>query len=47
MAGGDLTEKIHIKSRDEIGDMVISYNEMQRYLNDLVLDLKQDAEKTE
>ena len=32
MAAGDLTEKVNIKSSDEVGDMAQAYNETQKYL---------------
>jgi len=40
IAAGDLTEKVDIKSSDEIGDMANSYRAMQKYLNNLVGQLK-------
>jgi len=43
MATGDLTQKVTIKSSDEIGDMVSSYNDMQKYLSNLVNQLKQNS----
>jgi methyl-accepting chemotaxis protein len=43
MAQGDLTEKIQSRSKDEIGEMVKSYNEMQTYLSTLVTNLKSNA----
>jgi methyl-accepting chemotaxis protein len=43
MANGDLTEKVDITSSDEIGAMAKSYNEMQDYLNKLVVQLKLSA----
>jgi methyl-accepting chemotaxis protein len=43
MAGGDLTQKIKIKSGDEIGVMARAYNEMQTSLNQLVARLKENA----
>jgi methyl-accepting chemotaxis protein len=45
MATGDLTEKVNIKSSDEIGIMAGSYNEMQKYLTNLVAQLKENALK--
>ncbi len=43
MANGDLTEVLKVKSYDEIGIMARSYNEMQKYLIHLVMQLKQNA----
>jgi methyl-accepting chemotaxis protein len=43
MAKGDLTEKVENKSRDEIGEMVRYYNETQTGLNQLVVQLKDNA----
>ncbi|MBN1191365.1 MAG: HAMP domain-containing protein [Dehalococcoidales bacterium] len=43
MAEWDLTEKVKIKSSDEIGDMAKSYNEMRNRLNDLISQLKENA----
>ncbi len=43
MSGGDLTEKVNIKSSDEIGNMSVSYNNVQTYLNGLVSQLKDNA----
>jgi methyl-accepting chemotaxis protein len=40
MAKGDLTEKVVIKTSDETGAMAQAYNETQKYLNDLVAQLK-------
>jgi methyl-accepting chemotaxis protein len=45
IAIGDLTESVSIKSSDEIGDMAKSYNEMRKYLNDLVIGLRENAKK--
>jgi methyl-accepting chemotaxis protein len=44
MATGDLTENVKIKSSDEIGVMCGAYGEMQKYLSDLVYNLKQNAQ---
>jgi methyl-accepting chemotaxis protein len=43
MATGDLTEKVVIKSRDEVGAMAKSYNETQKYLSNLVSQLKSSS----
>ncbi len=43
IAAGDLTHGIAIKSRDELGDMANSYNEMQKQLSTLVAQLKENA----
>jgi methyl-accepting chemotaxis protein len=43
MAGGDLSEKVTVKSKDEIGDMGKAYNEMQSNLSNLITQLKQNA----
>jgi methyl-accepting chemotaxis protein len=43
MSKGDLTEKVVIKSRDELGEMATSYNDTQAYLNTLVSQLKESA----
>jgi methyl-accepting chemotaxis protein len=43
MATGNLTEKVNITSRDEIGEMVNSYNETRNYLNNLVTQFKENA----
>jgi methyl-accepting chemotaxis protein len=43
MAVGDLTEKVAIKSSDEIGTMAEAYGEMQNYLANLVASLKENA----
>ncbi len=43
MAAGDLTEKIVVKSMDEVGDMARAYNDTQKYLSDLVLQLKENS----
>ncbi len=43
MAGDDLTDVITVKSRDEIGEMVTSYNEMRDHISSLVAKLKQSA----
>jgi methyl-accepting chemotaxis protein len=44
IAAGDLTENIRIKSRDEVGVMAKSYDEMKRYLSSLVVQLKDNAQ---
>jgi methyl-accepting chemotaxis protein len=43
IAAGDLTHSIIIKSRDELGDMANSYNDMQKQLCELVGQLKGNA----
>jgi len=43
MARGDLTESVNIKSTDETGAMARAYNETQKYLNNLVVQLKESA----
>ncbi len=43
IAAGDLTRKISIKSKDELGTMADSYNEMQSQLNVLITQLKESA----
>jgi methyl-accepting chemotaxis protein len=45
MAAGDLTEKINIKSKDEVGAMAKAYEYMRTYLNKLVIDLKKNADQ--
>ncbi|HSW57810.1 MAG TPA: methyl-accepting chemotaxis protein, partial [Dehalococcoidales bacterium] len=43
MAAGDLTVNVSIKDRDEVGDMALSYNDMQKKLSQLVSQFKQSA----
>jgi methyl-accepting chemotaxis protein len=43
IASGDLTHSIKIKSKDELGDMANSYNDMQKQLSKLVSQLKGNA----
>ncbi len=43
MADGDLTQRVDIKSSDEIGEMAHSYNDMQTRLNELIAQLKENA----
>jgi methyl-accepting chemotaxis protein len=43
MAVGDLTEKVKIMSNDEIGEMVKSYNATQKYLGNLISQLKMNS----
>ncbi|MBN1189177.1 MAG: methyl-accepting chemotaxis protein, partial [Dehalococcoidales bacterium] len=45
MADRDLTEKVNIKSSDEIGHIILSYNNMQQYLSKLVAQLKSNTGK--
>ena len=41
---GDLTERIEVKSKDEIGQLGIAFNEMQDSLRGLVQEVEQNAE---
>jgi methyl-accepting chemotaxis protein len=43
MAKGDLTVKVNIKSRDEVGEMACSYNEMQQQMCSLINQFKQSS----
>ncbi len=43
MATGDLSETVNIKSSDEVGAMASAYNDTQKYLHDLITQLKQSA----
>jgi methyl-accepting chemotaxis protein len=43
MASGDLTVKVDIKSKDEVGEMAQSYNEMQNHMSTLIAQFKQSA----
>jgi methyl-accepting chemotaxis protein len=43
IATGDLTEKASIKSHDEIGAMTQAYNEVQQYLRNLIIQLKDNS----
>jgi len=43
MSQGDLTQKVDVKSRDEVGEMAAAYNKTQGYLNELVAQLKESA----
>jgi methyl-accepting chemotaxis protein len=43
MASGDLTEKVDVKSRDEVGEMARAYSETQKNLSDLITQLKSSA----
>jgi methyl-accepting chemotaxis protein len=43
MATGDLTEKVNIKSKDEIGAMAQAYDEMRNNLGTLVAQLRENA----
>jgi methyl-accepting chemotaxis protein len=43
MAMGDLTKKVKVTSRDEVGDMAIAYNKTQNHLSELVAQLKESA----
>jgi methyl-accepting chemotaxis protein len=43
MAAGDLTEKVDIKSSDEVGAMAKAYNETQNNLEKLIAQLKSNA----
>jgi len=43
MSTGDLTEKVRIKSGDEIGEIAKAYDEMQVNLNKLVAGIKENA----
>jgi methyl-accepting chemotaxis protein len=45
MAKGDLTEEVDIKSSDEVGVMAKAYSEMQKNINDLVLQLKDNSKQ--
>lgn len=40
-----MTEKVRVESRDEIGAMAGSYNEMQKHLSNLVSQIKENAQK--
>ena len=43
MATGDLSERVNIRSSDETGEMALAYNETQKNLNSLVIQLKENA----
>ncbi len=43
MAQGDLTEKVNISSRDEVGAMAHAYDQTQDRLNKLIAQLKENA----
>jgi methyl-accepting chemotaxis protein len=43
MAAGDLTERVNISSRDEVGAMAKAYDETQNNLNKLIAQLKASA----
>jgi len=43
MATGDFTKTVTVKSTDEVGAMAQSYNEMQKSVSALILQLKQNA----
>jgi methyl-accepting chemotaxis protein len=43
MASGDLTEKVNIRSSDEVGEMARAYDNMQKQYTDLVGKLKESA----
>jgi methyl-accepting chemotaxis protein len=43
IADGDLTYNVNVKSKDEIGEIARSYDEMQKYLNRLVAKIKDNA----
>jgi methyl-accepting chemotaxis protein len=43
MATGDLTYEINIKSKDEVGQMSRAYNDVQKYLGNLVSQLKKNS----
>jgi methyl-accepting chemotaxis protein len=45
MAQGDLSQSLTLQTQDESGKMAAAYREMQRYLIDMIGDLKTDAEK--
>ncbi|MDQ0215905.1 methyl-accepting chemotaxis protein [Oikeobacillus pervagus] len=42
---GDLTEQIEVKSNDEIGQLGMAFNEMQKSLSGLVKEIEYDAEQ--
>lgn len=42
---GDLTERIEVKSKDEIGQLGIAFNDMQESLKSLVQEVEQNAEQ--
>ena len=44
IATGDLTADLTVNSRDEIGEMAVSYCEMRENLNDLIGDVRRSAE---
>ena len=43
MSNGDLTEKVNINSKDEVGDMAAAYNKTQSHLSELIASLKENA----
>jgi methyl-accepting chemotaxis protein len=45
IAVGDLTYNVNIKSSDEVGAMSQSYNEMQKSVSGLILQLKENAQQ--
>ena len=43
MAKGDITERVNINTRDEVGAMALAYNQSQTNLNELISQLKTNA----
>jgi len=43
MATGDITETVKVNSRDEVGAMAKAYNETQKYLGNLIAQLKENS----
>ncbi|MGE7946104.1 methyl-accepting chemotaxis protein [Lysinibacillus sp. NPDC093688] len=44
IAGGDLTaEQIHIKNRDEVGDLALAFNQMAENLKDLITNVRHNT----
>jgi diguanylate cyclase (GGDEF)-like protein/PAS domain S-box-containing protein len=45
LAGGNLAERVQVRSRDEIGDMATAFNGMAQWLQDMIEDQQRSAQQ--